>query len=188
MIDSDARFAVRNVEVEGRMKDLRQQKLFVEHHEREANEVGGRVNTFKNSLCDISLDVQGDSDEDLWDGMRGIVKRTVGSMFGKTASGTSDDDDEKGDVIRAPRPSSSRDNIMDSSSPEDSADSDANPSLPLGERFVAVTKHPRERLRKAMLEFYRYLELLKNFRILNETAQTKILKVRRGDNRDSRRW
>ncbi|KAJ3022006.1 Xenotropic and polytropic retrovirus receptor 1 [Thoreauomyces humboldtii] len=43
-------------------------------------------------------------------------------------------------------------------------------------QFTPVSKNPRNRLQKAFLEYYRLLELLKNFRIINHTSLTKILK------------
>ncbi|KAJ3057519.1 hypothetical protein HK097_004041 [Rhizophlyctis rosea] len=53
---------------------------------------------------------------------------------------------------------------------------DSSPDSSGLDNVVAVSKRPRERLRKAMLEYYRLLELLKNFRIMNNTAVIKIMK------------
>ncbi|KAJ3154791.1 Xenotropic and polytropic retrovirus receptor 1 [Geranomyces variabilis] len=44
------------------------------------------------------------------------------------------------------------------------------------EHFTPLVKNPKHRLQKAFLEYYRLLELLKNFRIINQTSLTKILK------------
>ncbi|KND02878.1 uncharacterized protein SPPG_01959 [Spizellomyces punctatus DAOM BR117] len=50
------------------------------------------------------------------------------------------------------------------------------PAAVEAENFTPVVKNPRSRLQKAFLEYYRLLELLKNFRIINQTSLTKILK------------
>ncbi|KAI8927108.1 EXS family-domain-containing protein [Entophlyctis helioformis] len=62
---------------------------------------------------------------------------------------------------------------MDDQSQSDDSDEAVQQLSPA---IVAMTTNPRERLQKALLEFYRMLELLKNFRILNEMAIQKILK------------
>jgi xenotropic and polytropic retrovirus receptor 1 len=52
--------------------------------------------------------------------------------------------------------------------------SDSDPELEL--QFVSKSSDPRKLLTEAILEYYRMLQLLENYRILNEIAARKILK------------
>nr|KAJ3421172.1 Xenotropic and polytropic retrovirus receptor 1 [Polyrhizophydium stewartii] len=84
-----------------------------------------------------------------------------------------------GSTLEVPVSTVTNPDSSDQSHTEDSDDdnpADGRQSAAGAEHILATTSNPRARLIKATMEYYRFLELLKNFRVLNEIAVQKILK------------
>ncbi|KAJ3299465.1 hypothetical protein HK104_008821 [Borealophlyctis nickersoniae] len=121
----------------------------------------------------------GYSDEDLWSS---VARRAKGALYSLGVANSTGRQGAPVDEVRVDmqRPAELEQNptpeiqpVAPSIHESNEGSSDDSPD---SEMFVAISKNPRERLRKALLEYYRLLELLKNFRIINQTAVVKILK------------